>query len=279
VKRDFTMDDTNTWTQTDDGTWQIVIIKHGTRETTRSEAFLNYSFYGEPDGPHTVDYYLWVLRRGSRAVIVDTGYSASEGRERHREILIDPVHAVRSLGIDPEAGHPVIVTHAHYDHIGNIEAFVNSPIYISRAEWEFWTDDIANRTLFSHFGDPAAVRELTRVARQDRLHVFDGRCSVAPGIEVTVLGGHTPGQAIVTVSTSVGPIVLASDAVHFHEELERDMLFQSMTDLQQSYRALDQLRRLPRGTIVSGHDAGELGRHPPLSGTLAGLAATIGDLR
>lgn len=274
------MNDTNRSAQADDDdTWQVVIVKHGTRETTRSDAFLNYAYYGEPDGPHRVDYYFWVLRRGGRVVIVDTGYSASEGRKRHREILIDPMCALRSLGIDPEAGHPVIVTHAHYDHIGNIDAFSNSPIYISRPEWEFWTDDIADRTLFSHFSDPTAVRELTRACEQDRLHVFDVHCNVAPGVEVSVLGGHTPGQAVVSVSTSVGPILLASDAVHFHEEIDRDMLFQSMTDLPQSYRALDQLRRLPRRSLVSGHDSGELSRHIPLDGALAGLAATIGDFR
>lgn len=274
------MNDTNTSAQAGgDDTWQVVIVKHGTRETTRSDAFLNYTYYGEPDGPHRVDYYFWVLRRGGRVVIVDTGYSALEGRRRHREILIDPVCALRSLGIDPEAGHPVIITHAHYDHIGNIGAFPNSRIYISRPEWEFWTDDISERPLFSHFGDPAAFTELKLASEQDRLHVFDEHCSVAPGLEISVLGGHTPGQAVVSVSTSAGPIVLASDAVHFHEELDRDMLFQSMTDLPQSYRALDQLRRLPRRSLVSGHDADELDRHAPVHGALAGLAATIGDLR
>lgn len=274
------MNDTNTSAQAcSDDTWQIVIVKHGTRETTRSDAFLNYTFYGEPDGPHRVDYYFWVLRRGGRVVIVDTGYSPLEGRRRHREILIDPVCALRRLGIDPEAGHPVIITHAHYDHIGNIGAFPNSRIYISRPEWDFWTDDIAERTLFSHFGDPAAFAELTLASEQDRLHIFDEHCRVAPGLEISVLGGHTPGQAVVSVSTSEGPIVLASDAVHFREELDRDKLFQSMTDLPQSYRAIDQLRRLPRRSLVSGHDAGELDRHAPMHGALAGLAATIGDLR
>ncbi|NKX52664.1 N-acyl homoserine lactonase family protein, partial [Arthrobacter deserti] len=41
---------------------------------------------------------------------------------------------------------------------------------------------------------------------------------------------------------TIGPVILAADAAHFHEEVERDMLFQSMTDLPQSYRVLDWLR-------------------------------------
>lgn len=261
-----------------DDPWQVVIVRHGTRETLRSDAFLNYSFYDEPDGPHRVDYYFWVLRRGGQVVIVDTGYSAAEGNRRDREILIDPIHALRELGIRPESGVPVIITHAHYDHIGNIEAFSNSQVFISRAEWEFWTDEMAGKTLFSHFGDQAAIRELAEAEKQSRLKLFEESCTVAPGVEVSVLGGHTPGQAIVTVTTSEGPIVLASDAVHFHEELERDMLFQSMTDLPLSYRALEQLRESPATCLVSGHDAGELERHVALQGPLNGLAATIGEL-
>lgn len=259
-----------------DDHWQIVIIRHGTRETVRSDAFLNYSYYGEPDGPHRVDYYFWLLLRGEQVIVVDTGYSAREAARRERDVLVDPLDALSALGIDPAAGHPVIITHAHYDHIGNIGAFSNSNIAISRSEWEFWTDAIAEKTQFAHFGDHEALTQLYTAKEQDRLTLFEDGFSPAPGIELSVLGGHTPGQAIVTVSTSEGPVILASDAVHFHEELERDMLFQSMTNLPDSYRALEQLRRHPQDLIVSGHDAGELKKHSPIVGPLANLAATIG---
>lgn len=257
--------------------WQVVIVKHGTRATTRSDAYMNYAFYGEPDGPHRLDYYLWVLRRGDQVVIVDTGYSGDEGRRRGREVLIDPLDALRALGVDPDAGHPVVVTHAHYDHIGNIGAFRSSPVYVAREEYAFWTGPMARRVLFAHFGDLGGIAALRTAEDAGRLRVFDGTTEVAPGVEVTTVGGHTPGQAIVTVDTTAGPVVLASDAVHFHEELERDMLFQSMADLPRSFEALERLRGLPGARIVSGHDAGELSRHAPLDGPLRGLAATIGE--
>ena len=256
--------------------WQVIIIKHGTRETVRSDAFLNYSYYGEPDGPFRVDYYFWVLRRGEQVVIVDTGYSAREAARRDRDVLVNPLDALAALGIDAGAGHPVIITHAHYDHIGNVAAFSRSKIAIARSEWDFWTDAIAEKTQFAHFGDTAALTQLRIAKEQERLTLFEDGFSPAPGIELSVLGGHTPGQAMVTVSTTEGPVILASDAVHFHEELERDMLFQSMANLPDSYRALERLRHHPQELIVSGHDAGELEKHTPMNGQLSSLAATIG---
>lgn len=256
--------------------WQVVIIKHGTRATVRSDAFMNYAYFGEADGPFRVDYYLWVLRRGDEVVIVDTGYSRAEGLKRGREVLIDPIDALRALGIDPGAGHPVVITHAHYDHIGNVAAFTDSPVYIAQAEWEFWTSDMARKRMFAHFGDPSTVDVLETARAQSRLRIFDRETDVAPGVRVRVVGGHTPGQAVVEVHTSEGTVVLASDAMHFHEEWEGEKLFQSMTDLPRSYAALDDLRRRNAAWVVSGHDADELARHAPLGGALEGLAATIG---
>lgn len=260
-------------------TWEILVVKHGTRDTKRSDVFMNYGFYGEPDRDFTVDYYFWVLRNGDRVIHVDTGYSASGAAKRGRSVLIDPLEALGHLGLSASDGHPVVVTHAHYDHIGNVAAFTNSQIYITSKELEFWTGDIATRPLFSHFGDQDEVADIVAAKREGRVHEFEGRLEIAPGVELIEAGGHTPGQLVVRVETGAGTVILASDAAHFHEEIERDMLFQSMADLPQSYRALDWIRAERDAIVVTGHDPSELERFEALDGPLSGYASIIGARR
>jgi glyoxylase-like metal-dependent hydrolase (beta-lactamase superfamily II) len=256
-----------------------VVVRHGTRSTLRSDVFLNYSFYGEDDAPFRLDYFLWVLRRGDETIVVDTGYSEAGALARGREILIDPVEALRRLGIEPGSGVPVVVTHAHYDHIGNLPAFASSEIHIARAELDFWTSDIANRPLFSHFGDPSEIDELRRAESEGRLRPFSGSATIADGVELIEVGGHTPGQAMVSVATSEGTVLIASDAAHFVEELERDMPFVSMADVPQSYRVLERIRLTDASHVLTGHDAGTLDGLEPLGEPLPGLAGVIGGRR
>src|SRR5215510_6123658 len=127
--------------------YQVTIVKYGTRQTVRSDVFLNYHLYGEPDGPIGMDYFFWVVRNSFRTVVVDTGFSAAGGARRRRTTLIEPAAALDALGVDRAAGPTVVVTHAHYDHIGKLGLFPASPILVAEAEADFWTGPNANRTL------------------------------------------------------------------------------------------------------------------------------------
>ena len=240
-----------------DGTREVLAIRFGTRTTTRAESFLNYHLYNEPDAKIEIDYFFWVIRDASGTTLIDTGFAPAAGDRRRRTWWTTPAQALPTLGIDPVSVSTIVVTHAHWDHTGNLHQFPHAKIVISAAEYDFWTSPIAGRTQFAAHAEPDEIGYLRAANQEDRLTLIKGRHTLASGIELIEVGGHTPGQLIVSVITATGTVVLASDALHFYEEVERDRPFAIVADLPGMYRAYDVLTGLasqPDTWLVAGHD-------------------------
>jgi glyoxylase-like metal-dependent hydrolase (beta-lactamase superfamily II) len=262
--------------------YEVLIVKYGTRSTTRSDVYLNYGVYHEADAPIEMDYFCWIARNDARTVLIDTGFSRAGGDARGRTMLTDPRDALAGLGVDPADEPTVIVTHAHFDHIGNLAHFRRSPIVVARAELDFWAGPYGRRPLFHHSVEDSELNALARAVDEGRATVFGDRHQVADGIEVIRVGGHTPGQSVVTVRTADGPVLLTSDAVHYYEECDKNMPFVSVASLVDMYAGFDMIKdQVTRGSaahVVSGHDPGTLGRFAPADGPPGAQVAVIGKL-
>jgi glyoxylase-like metal-dependent hydrolase (beta-lactamase superfamily II) len=263
-----------------DDHYEVTIVKYGTRSTTRGAVYLNYPLYDERDGPLDMDYFFWIVRNRERTVVVDTGFSPSGGKSRARTLLADVPLLLRHFGADPARSPTVVLTHAHYDHAGNVDLFPTSNVVMAERELSFWTGRHARRTMFAHSVDIDGLERIGTIKSQGRLRLFEGALDLAPGIAVIEVGGHTPGQSVVKVNTTDGAVLLASDAVHYYEEYERDMLFMSVADLVDMYEGFDYIRGLVSSGevdhLVAGHDPSTLSRFAPVAGPYGHLAATIG---
>jgi glyoxylase-like metal-dependent hydrolase (beta-lactamase superfamily II) len=237
--------------------YEVLAVRYGTRQTSAADVFLSYPVYGEPDRPLGMDYFFWVARSPSRTIVVDSGFSPEGGAARRRTTLMDMATALRAAGVNPDEVGQVVVTHAHYDHIGGLPAFRSAEVIMTRSEYEFWTGPLGDRTLFAHHTEAAEISHLRSLRAAGRLTLTGRSHQVAPGVALTEVGGHTPGQAVVTIDGGPGRIVLASDAVHYYEELERDRPFTTVVDLADMYAAFDQIREMEQdaGTrVIAGHD-------------------------
>jgi glyoxylase-like metal-dependent hydrolase (beta-lactamase superfamily II) len=204
-----------------------------------------------------MDYFFWVARKPARTVVIDTGFSPASGAARGRTMLMDTVPALRAAGTAPDDAAQVVLTHAHYDHIGGLPAFTGTAaeVVMTRDEYDFFTGPMGRRGQFAHTTEASELDHLRELREAGRLTLAGRTRQIAPGIELIQVGGHTPGQAIVTVATAGGQVILASDAVHYYEELERDRPFSTVASLTEMYAAFDQIRELAAADrVVAGHD-------------------------
>jgi glyoxylase-like metal-dependent hydrolase (beta-lactamase superfamily II) len=266
--------------------YRVLAVHYADRQTTFSDAYYRWSTYGEPDGPLLMSYYFWILEPlhapGSPPIVLDCGFEPERGRRMGRECLCPPADALARLGVDPAAIELLVISHIHYDHIGNVHLFPNARMPVARAELEFWTSDpVARQPQFATHADPDGIEVLRRAAAEGRVELIEDRADVAPGITAVRVGGHGPGQLVFEVAGEHGPIVLASDAIHYDDELEQERPFGVFSDLADMYRGYETLRRYAASgaPVIPGHDPSVMDRFAPLDGDAAGLAVRLTDTR
>jgi glyoxylase-like metal-dependent hydrolase (beta-lactamase superfamily II) len=254
-------------------TFEVYAVKYATREGRRPENFHG----GDPhDAPMTMDYYVWVLVSPDLTVVVDTGFTPEVAKRRGRTHLRCPAEALASLGIEVSTVPLVILTHLHYDHIGNLDMFPKATFMVQEEEMAFWTGRYASR---GHFRCHVEVEDVVWLARQNfggRLRFVSGSERIAPGVTVHRVGGHSAGLQIVEVETARGAVVVASDACHFYENVEDDRPFSIVTDVPEMYGAFDVVNALAETSdrVVPGHDPLVMERFESVLG-LEGIAVRI----
>jgi glyoxylase-like metal-dependent hydrolase (beta-lactamase superfamily II) len=205
-----------------------------------------------------MDYFFWLVRGNGRTVLVDCGYTEERAAARNRRIDTHPTELLARLDVRPEDVDHVVLSHMHFDHIGNVGLFPNAAFSMARAEFDFWTGRYSDRPCIAWAVEGSEVRAIDELGRQGRLYLTDEPSEeIFPGVRLTKLPGHTPGQLVTEVTTGAGQIVLASDAIHFYDEMELDRPFSIFTELEGMYRTYETLRNLaarPGTTVVAGHD-------------------------
>ena len=253
--------------------FQVYAIKYATREARSGEHF----YGGDPhDAPMPMDYYVWAVVSPERTIVVDAGFTAEVAARRGRKHLRCPTEGLEALGIDCARVPYVILTHLHYDHVGNLDKFPEATFVVQEAEMAFWTGRYAGKEHFRTIVEAYDVVYLVRENFEGRLRFVSGSEEIVPGVEVHWTGGHSSGLQAVRVKTSRGHVVLASDATHFYANIGEDRPYSIVSDLAQMYGAFDIVRSLADSPahVVPGHDPLVMERFPAEEG-LEGVAVRI----
>jgi glyoxylase-like metal-dependent hydrolase (beta-lactamase superfamily II) len=257
-------------------TADVLAVRYGTVQTSRSGTFYQYEQYGEPDAPLRMDYFFWLIRGAGATVLVDTGFAAEVGRRRGRTCLTDPVQALAELDVKPGDVDHIVVSHLHYDHIGNLSAFPAATLSVARPELDFWTGAGPAETGCADLAEPEEIGWLAAETRRGRVTLVDGDAEIVPGVQVRLVGGHTPGQLVASVRAGAGRVMLTSDAVHFYEEMRLDRPHRFVLDEPDMRAAYAWLRAQEQGgaLVIAGHDPEVTGRFETVA-TLDGGGSAV----
>jgi glyoxylase-like metal-dependent hydrolase (beta-lactamase superfamily II) len=249
----------------DDGIYQVFSLCYARAADRRvHENFLRRDMH---DGPMPLDFNVWIVRNAQRTILVDTGFGQRAAAERARPLDIDPLDALRRIGIDPDSIQDVVLTHLHYDHAGNIDRFAKARFHVQDAEVEFATGRCMCHSVLRFPYDVRDVVALVGHTYAERVCFHDGIASPLPGISLHRLPGHSRGLQAVKVVTKRGPILLASDASHYYANFLRHAPFSLTVDVAPTLRSYDELVSLAGSVdrIIPGHDPRVRALYPSLN--------------
>lgn len=212
---------------------------------------------------------MFLVVGGDQTILVDTGIPDVATATRHRSYDIrrtpeqDPVVALGRLGYAPEDIDIVVNTHLHWDHSGNNHLFPRARFVIQRRELEYAVAPLRSHRV-GYDVVPGNVPSWARAL--DRIEPCRGRATLAPGIEVIPLPGHTPGSQGVLVSAASGRYLLAGDCVDTYRNWAGDAttphipsgVYDNIYDYFNSFELIDTLEC----EVVPSHDIEVLNRGP-----------------
>ena len=257
-----------------DPAYELYAIKYAHHARLRSANFLG----GDPhDGPMPMDYFVWLARSPERTFVIDTGFNAESASERKRDLVRCPTEGLAMLDVDAAKVRDVIITHLHYDHVGNFDLFPAATFHLQDREMQFATGRHMRSDVLRHSFDVEHVTGVVRELYKGRVVFHDGDAELAPGISVHFVGGHTMGLQFVRVHTARGWVVVASDASHYYENMLERRPYPTVFSVGDMIQGWDRLFALAdsREHVVPGHDPEVLRRYPPPRPGLEGIAVRL----
>jgi glyoxylase-like metal-dependent hydrolase (beta-lactamase superfamily II) len=212
-------------------------------------------------------YALWLIRGGGRIILFDSGFHRQRWfKDFTIKDYLRPDEAVRLAGVKPEAVTDVVISHAHWDHMGGIDLFPKAHVWIQKDEFRYYTGE-AWQPGGDHDGiDPDDVQQLMRLITEGRLRWVDGdNVEIFPGIRAYTGARHTYASQYLRID-GTPPFVLASDSVYLYRNLTEHKASATFSEADHPANIKNQERMIQLAgspdRVVPGHDALQFQKFP-----------------
>jgi glyoxylase-like metal-dependent hydrolase (beta-lactamase superfamily II) len=213
---------------------------------------------------------IWLIHSGGHNILLDSGYHRDTFLKQFPSTdYIRPDEAVKLAGVQPEDITDIVISHAHWDHMGGIDLFPKATVWIQKEEFRYYTGE-AWQPGGDHGGiDPDDVQQLVKLNTEGRLRLVDGdNVELFPGIRAYTGGRHTYASQYLRVE-GYPPFVLASDNCYLYRNLVERKASATFSDADHAANIRNQERMIQMAggnmdRVIPGHDALQFQKYPTL---------------
>lgn len=204
-------------------------------------------------------YVIWLIRGGGRNILLDSGSHVQSWFKYKMTDYLRPDEAVKLAGVRPEEVTDIVISHAHWDHMGGMIFFPKATVWIQKEEFHYYTGE-AWQPGGNHGGiDPDDVKELVLLNTEGRLRLVDGdNIEIFPGVRAYTGARHTYASQYLRVEGDP-PFVLASDSVYLYRNLAEPKASDTFSKDDYPANIKNQERMIELAgspdRVVPGHDA------------------------
>ena len=203
---------------------------------------------------------VWLIRGGGHTILFDSGFHRDTFlKDFPMKDYLRPDQAVETAGVKPEEVTDLVISHAHWDHMGGMDLFPKANVWIQKEEYRYYTMD-AWQPGGDHGGiDPEDAKELVQLNSEGRMHLVDGdNVEIFPGIRAYTGARHTYASQYLKVEGNP-TFVLASDNCYLYLNLSSHLASATFSDADHPANIAAQARMTELAgspdRVVPGHDA------------------------
>lgn len=209
----------------------------------------------------------WLIRGGGHTILFDSGFHRTTFlNDFPMKNYLRPDEALKSAGVQPDQVTDIVVSHAHWDHMGGIDLFPKAAIWIQRDEYRYYTAD-AWQSGGDHGGiDPDDVQALVKLNTEGRVHLVPGDdVEIFPGIRAYTGSRHTYASQYLQIEGHP-TFVLASDNAYFYLNLSKRLSSATFSDADHAANIAQQARMFELAgspdRVIPGHDILQFQKFP-----------------
>ena len=214
-----------------------------------------------------IAFVIWLIRGGGHNVLFDSGFHREQWFKFFMVTdFLRPDEAVKLAGVQPEEVTDIVISHAHWDHMGGIDLFPKATVWIQKEEFRYYTGE-AWQSGGKHGGiDPEDVEQLVRLNTEGRLRLVDGDdVEILPGIRAYTGARHTFASQYIRVDGNPS-FVLASDNCYLYRNLMEHKASATFSEADQAGNIKNQLRMIELAgsaeRVIPGHDMFQFQKFP-----------------